>query len=74
MSRTLEMRKIQEVSRKRKTIGLSFAFHTDSLWISDPSQFGDYLISAKERDLFLELLDDRCTHLERRDGELIPIG
>ncbi len=68
------MRKIQEVSRKRKTIGLSFDFHTDSLWIGYPSQFGDYLISPKERDPFLELLDDRCTHLERRDGELIPIG
>ena len=73
-SRKLELRKIELVSRTRQGVGMSFAFDTDSLWIGYPSRFGGYLVSPRDRGLFLELLDRRCTHLEARDGELLPGG
>ncbi len=72
--RSLEMRKIEQVSRTRNGVGLSFAFATDFLWIGYPSRLGGYLVSPKEKDLFLELLDRRCRHLSLQAGELLPPG
>ncbi len=40
MNRTLEPRKIEQVSRTRKGLGLSFAFDSDFLWIGYPSRLG----------------------------------
>ena len=74
ITRTLELRKIEIVSHTRQGVGLSFAFDTDTLWIGYPSRFGGYLVSPREKQLFLELLDRRCAHLEMRDGELLPVG
>jgi hypothetical protein len=74
ITRTLELRKIEMVSRTRQGVGLSFAFDTDTLWIGYPSWFGGYLVSPREKELFLELLDLRCAQLEMRDGELLPVG
>ncbi len=74
LTRVLELRKIELVSRTRQSVGVSFAFDTDFLWIGYPSRFGGYLVSPKEKQLFLELLDQKCHHLEMRDGELLPIG
>lgn len=73
-ARTLELRKIERVFRTRRGFGLSFAFDTDVLWIGYPSGLGGYQVSPREPELFLELLDQRCSHLELRDGELLPAG
>lgn len=72
-SRTLELAKIDRVSRTRQGIGMSFAFDTDVLWIGYPMRLGGYLVSPREKELFLELLDQRCTHLRRTNGELLPL-
>ncbi|MBW2420401.1 MAG: PH domain-containing protein, partial [Deltaproteobacteria bacterium] len=72
MSVTLELGRIERVTRARQGVGLSFAFHTDTLWIAYPSRLHGYLVSPREKELFLELLDQRCAHLEMRDGELLP--
>ncbi len=74
VSRTLELRQISLISPTRQGVGLSFAFDTDFLWIGYPSRLGGYLVSPKEKELFLELLDRRCSHLEMRDGSLSPVG
>lgn len=70
-SKTLELREIGQVVRKREGIGTSFAFHTDALWLAERSGRG-YLVSPRDRALFLELLDQRCAHLVLQDGELVP--
>jgi hypothetical protein len=72
-ARTLELRQIERVSRTRQGVGVSFAFSGDTLWIGYPSRFGGYLVSPRDKELFLELLDLRCVHLEMREGELLPV-
>lgn len=70
----LALRKIEMVLRTRQGVDLGFAFDSDFLWIGYPSSWGGYRVSPREREIFLELLDQRCAHLEMRDGELFPTG
>lgn len=72
ISRRIELWKIERVSGSRYGVGLRFAFDSDFLWIGYPSKLGGYLVSPKEKEIFLELLDQRCAHPEMRDGELYP--
>jgi hypothetical protein len=70
-SKSLELRRITEVSRTRKGMGISFAFDTKILWVGYPTKTGGVLISPEERFLFVLELAKVCPHLELQGNELV---
>jgi membrane protein YdbS with pleckstrin-like domain len=68
----LDLIRIQEVSERRKSLGMSFALDTKFLWVGYPMAFGAVLVSPRERELFLRELAEGCRHLRRVGAELVP--
>jgi hypothetical protein len=66
----LQLDKIEEVTPERKGMGVSFATHTDFLWVGYPMRGGGALISPAEKALFLTELARSCPHLVHRSDRL----